>query len=248
MEIVRNAARIRRYRLIANAASITGLAVLGVGLVLSFQGNPTFFLAQWLTLVIGILLWQVSLNFSHRYVRSPRPDEELDEALKGTSYKSILYHYALPANHVLLTRAGPILFIIKPQTGKIAVEGEHGDRWKLSGSLYRRIFGQQQALGNPTREAVGEVTALVNFIKEKAPELEELPVGAIIVFTAPQAMVTLDIDASRIPALHIDELKKFVNRQLGRPLPPEQFKQLRAIFDEAAAKAGALEQPQEAAA
>lgn len=247
MEIIRNEARIRRYRLIANGASIAGLAVLGVGLVLSFQGNPQFFLAQWLTLVIGILLWQVSLNFSHRYVRSPRPDEQIDEALKGSSYKSVLYHYALPAYHVLLTRAGPIVFVIKPQTGKISVGGEHGDQWKLSGALYRRIFGQQQALGNPTREAAMEVTQLVNFIKQEAPELDELPVGAIIVFSAPQGLATLDIDDSRIPALHIDELKKFINRQLSRPLPPEQYKRLRAIFDAAAAKAGALA-PQEAPA
>ena len=232
MEIIRNEEKITRYRRISQFASIFGLTILGVGLFISLRGNPDQFVVQWITLLIGIAMWQISMNFAYKYARSPRPDEELDEGLKGANIKSYLYHYMLPAEHVLLTRSGVIVFSLKTQTGNISVGGENGDRWSRKGSMFKRFFGQEPALANPTRDALSQVDAVVKYIREKAPDLDEVPIGVIIVFLAKQGDVTLDVKESRIPAVHISVLKKYLRKQLGRPLPPEQFKRLREIFDD----------------
>ncbi len=230
MEIIRNDAKITRYRRISQFASIFGLSILGFGLFLSLRGNPENFLIQWVTLLIGIIMWQVSMNFAYKYARNPRPDEQLDEALKGSTFKSYLYHYMLPAQHVLLTRSGPIVMVLKTQTGTIKVTGEDGNRWVRSGSLFKRFLGQEPNLGNPTRETQAEIGKLVDYIKEKAPDLDEVPIGAIIVFLAPAGKLQLDAEASTLPVLHASALKKYLRKQLGRPLPQEQFHTLREIF------------------
>lgn len=239
MEVFRNDKKIDRYKMIAQVASLLGLSVLGVGLYLSFQGDPEMATVQLITLLVGILMWQVSLYFSNTYVASPRPDELLDEELRKASYKSHVYHYSLPLNHVMLTRSGPVAFVIKNQTGKISVEGDEGDRWRRRGWNFRRFLGQEPALGNPTREARASIGELVKFIKDKAPEIDQIPIGAIIVFTDPQVKATLDIKASGMPALHISDLKSYIKKQLGRPLPPETYRRLRTIFQEASIEAGA---------
>lgn len=230
MEVIRDEAKITRNRRISQAASFTGLGVLGIGLFISLQGNPDQFFIQWVALLFGIIMWQVSMNFAHKYARNPRPDEVLDEGLKGAGFKGILYHYVMPAENVLLTRSGPIVLIPKPQSGTITVGGPDGDKWSRKGSLFKRLFSQEPALGNPTRDAQYAIGQLVKYIEEHAPDMEEVPVGAIVVFLATTSEVTLDTKESRIPVVHVSALKKYLRKQLGRPLPPEQFKKLQEIF------------------
>lgn len=230
MEVIRNEEKISRNKRISQIASFSGLGILGLGLFISLRGNPEQFLLQWLALLFGIIMWQVSMNFAYKYARSPRPDEMIDEALSGAGFKGILYHFVMPAESVLLTRSGPIVLIPKTQTGTIGVSGENGDRWSRRGSLFKRIFSQEPALGNPTRDAQYGIGQLVNYINENAPDMEEVPVGAIIVFLAPTSELKLETQDSAIPAVHVSTLKKYLRKQLGRPLPPEQFKQLQEIF------------------
>ena len=231
MEIIRNDAKIKRYRQISQGASLVGLVILSFGLFLAFTGNEAAIFYQWLVLIVGILLWQVALNFSYKYVQRPRPDEVLDASLKSATYKSYLYHHYLPASHVLLTRSGPIVLLPKSQTGKISVVGnEKGDRWRRSGSLFKRLLGREPGLGNPTLEANVEISKLIKYIKEHAPELDEIPIGAVVVFTKPN--VSVEKDGPNIPVVEADELRKYIKKQLGRPLPPEQFRRLKAVFDE----------------
>lgn len=238
MEVIRNDAKIARYRKISQGASILGLAVLSVGLALAFTGNQAAIFYQWLVLIIGIMMWQVALNFTYKYVQRPRPDEVLDEALKSASYKSYMYHHYLPASHVLLTRSGPVVMLPKQQTGRVSVVGtEKGDRWRRHGSLFKRIMGREPGLANPTQEANLEISKLVKYVNERAPELDEIPVGAIVVFTQPEGKVTLEIDGANIPVIHATALRKYIKKQLGRPLPPEQFRRLKAVFDESVEEA-----------
>lgn len=234
MKIIRNEARITYLRRVSLFASLAGLGILSLGLYFSLRGDPNLVFVQWVTLMVGIIIWQLSLNFTYKYVRRPRPDQVLDEGLKAAISKSFLYHFILPANHVLLTRAGPIVIIPLIQSGKISVGGENGDKWRRKGAWWRRLLGQEPPLGNPTREAEKAIGNLVNYVKEHAPELEELPIGAIIVFLAPASQSTLDLEGSRIPAVHVDDLKKFIRKHVGRPLPHEQYKRLRKLFQETA--------------
>ena len=232
MRIIRNDARIKKLRMLTQAINIGGLLVLGIGMLLSFTSNTQYLMIQWITLLIGIAMWQLSLNLSYRYVRSPRPDQSLDQGLKAALPTSHLYHYVLPTSHVLLTRSGPIVFLPLVQSGHFQVSGENGDKWHWKGPILRRITGQDPRLGNPTKEIEAEVGKLVNYLKQNAPDLPELPIGAILVFTHPQA--TLDADQSRLPAVHLRDLKKLIRKVTGKPIAKEQYTQLYNLFEKSA--------------
>ena len=235
--VMRDEARIARYRKISQYTSLGGLLLLVGGMVLAFAQPVNFLLYQTIALIGGWTLSQIGLYLGHRYGRSPRMDEVLDEALRKTARNGRLYHYMLPAPHVLLTAAGPIVLAPKFQSGDISADG---DKWRQSGIGLRRFFGQE-ALGNPTREAESMVKALYRYIHENAPQLEaalgEVPIGAVIVFTSDKPKLkSLNVERSTIPALHHTKLSGYLKQQAqqGPALPPEQYEALRAAFDKAA--------------
>lgn len=231
MVIIRDEQRIRRLNLLSKVLSFLGIGALVVGMVLAFTGAEQALGWQLLALAAGWLLSQVGIYLAHRYVRSPRPDEVLDEALGRVARNGRLYHYILPASHVLLMDQGVIVLIPKYQTGKISVEG---DKWRQKGLGLRRFFGQEN-LGNPTREAETSVQALAAYIHKHAPEIEELPIGALIVFTAIDPK-DLDVSDSRWPAMHHSKVKSYLRRKRrAQPLSDETYAALQAAFDRRAA-------------
>jgi hypothetical protein len=157
----------------------------------------------------------------------------LDEAVQKAVRNGRLYHYLLPAPHVLLLPTGVIVLTPKFQGGSITADG---DQWKQSGLGLRRFFGQE-ALGNPTREAESMVKAIAGYISQQAPSVEEVPIGALIVFTNKGAQ-QLDVKNSRIPAMHYSKVKGFLRQQKqAKPIPAEDYAAIRAAFDK---KAGHL--------
>ncbi len=236
MVVIRNEKRIRRLRLISQVTSFLGFGALLAGLALLFiSDNPQVFVMQLGALLVGWLLSQIGIYLAHQYVRKPRPDEVLDEAVKKVARDGRFYHFILPAPHVLLLPDGIIVFVAKYQTGKIRADG---DNWKQSGLGLRRFFGQEN-LGNPTKEAVSSVAAVASFINKQAPEVEEVPIAAMIVFTT-KGESELDVKKSNIPAMHFTKVKGYM-KQHKRPerLPPPVYNALRAAFDERARKVGA---------
>jgi len=233
MVVLRDDERIARLKKWGQRASLIGMLFLIGGLFVIFVNPPNPFLLQTLALIVGFLLSQVGIYLTQRYARSPRPDEVLDEAVKKVARDGRMYHYLLPAPHVLLTQAGPIVFVLKYQTGKISAEG---DDWRQTGMGFlgfRRIFGQE-GLGNPTKEAENYIAALAKYIHENAPSIDEVPIGAMIVFTA-KNLDTLDVEGSRIPAMHFSKVKGYLRQQgLGESLPRGDYEALQAAFDEAA--------------
>jgi hypothetical protein len=233
MIIYRDEERITKLKKRGAQVSLVGFLFLAGGFVLLFMqeqlGNNVI-LFQTLALLFGFGLTQYGLYLQHRYGRSPRPDEVLDDAIKSVARDGILYHFLLPAPHVLLTPAGPIVFNLKYQTGIIRADG---DNWSQKGLGFRRFFGQE-GLGNPTKEAEKMVTALAGHISRNAPEVEEVPIGAMIVFTS-KNQDELDVSGSRIPAMHYSKVKGFMRQQgQGKPLPQKDYDALRTAFDEAA--------------
>lgn len=231
MIVLRDEARIARMKTFAKYASGVGFLILIVGLVLGFINPEEYLWLQVLALPLGWLLSQVGLYLAHRYLREPRPDEVLDDALRKVARNDRMYHYLLPAPHVLLTPGGPIVFVAKFQAGDISVEG---DRWQQKGVGFLRKLFSQESLGNPTREAERDVKALAGYIDKRAPEIEEVPVGAIIVFTTKHAG-DLDLEDSDIPAMHVTKLRGYFKEHVDRePLPKADYKALRAAFDQKA--------------
>lgn len=222
---------------ISQYTSLAGMGALAIGLFLAFTAsdNTQVFTYQLMALLAGWMLSQIGIYLAHRYVRKPRPDEVLDEALAKVARNGRLYHYLLPAPHVLLTPEGVIALIPKYQTGKISVEN---DKWKQTGIGLRKFFGQE-GLGNPTREAETTVGALANYIRKNAPDVAEVPIGALIVFTTKGA-VELDVKSSAFPAMHSTKVKGFLKQQRREPLPTAVYQSLRTAFDKAAI--GVMEQ------
>jgi hypothetical protein len=242
MIIYRDEERIEKLKKRSRRISLAGFLIMASGLIAYFLApslgefnERDVFLYETASLIVGFGLVQYGLYLQHRYVRSPRPDEVLDDALKSVGKDSVLYHYILPAPQVLLTPAGPIVFVLKYQTGIIRADG---DKWSQKGLGFRRFFGQE-GLGNPTKDAEKMVKALYGFISRQAPEIrdEELTILSIIVFTS-KNRDELDVSGSDIPAMHYSKVKGFLKqlKQQGKwePLPQAQYDALRGAFDEAA--------------
>ncbi len=234
MVILRDDKRIARLRSLSHVLRLSGLGVLLLGLILAFTGRTDLFTLQFLALLVGWILSQIAIYLDHRYVRTPRIDELLDEAVKKSNLKGRLYHYVLPAPHVLLTPAGPIILVAKYQGGQVALEN---GKWKQRGLGLRRFFGQE-ALGDPARDAQYQLGALARFLKKRAPDLEEVPIGVVIVFTNPN--VELQVGDSPIPVVRVKKLKEFLRQTQNRPLPAAHQQRLQVALD---AEAGPLAAP-----
>jgi hypothetical protein len=230
MIVIRDDKKIARYRLIGQVASFAGMAALIGGMVLIFVGDPqTVFYWQLLALLAGWMLSQVGIYFAQRYVRQPRPDQVLDEALEKVSKDGRLYHYILPAPHVLLLPSGIIVFVAKYQGGQITVQD---DKWKQHGMGLRRFFGQE-GIGNPTREAENSVAAVAHFLQKNTPQVEEVPIAALIVFTS-KGIKDLDLKGSTIPAMHYTKVKGFLKNQKREKMPAADYEAIQAAFDQQA--------------
>ncbi|NCF64587.1 MAG: hypothetical protein GWP61_01345 [Chloroflexi bacterium] len=231
MIILRDEIRIQRLKKIGQYTSFLGMGVLLAGLAIIFWGNENAILYQLVALGAGWAISQIGIYLGHRYGREPRSDQVLDDALKRVAQNGRLYHYLLPAPHVLLLPTGVIILHTKYQSGDITAEG---DKWKQSGVGLRKYFGQE-GLGNPSKEADRLVSAMANYIRKNAPEIEEVPMAPLIVFTT-KNIKSLDVKNSSIPAMHYGKLKGFLRQQKNAipAMPEEDYQALRAAFDKKA--------------
>ena len=78
------------------------------------------------------------------------------------------------------------------------------------------------------------VEALANFIRKNAPSVDEVPIGAMIVFTT-KGVKDLDVKQSTIPAMHATKVKGFLRQKRRDPLPEADYEAIKAAFDAKAA-------------
>jgi len=229
MKIVANEKLIRRNATLGQIASISSLVILIGSFVLSFQ-RPDLFVIAYGGLLLGFVLTQMGIYYGSRWGRSPRPDELINQALKGMDDRYALYHYILPAAHVLIGPAGVWVFLPKQQVGKVTYEK---NRWRIKGGGfiqgYLRIFGQE-GIGRPDLEVASEVEAAQKYFKKKLPD-DELPeIQPALVFTHPK--VEIEADAAPVPTLYASQLKEFIRKTAkGKTLPPETVKMLQKTVD-----------------
>lgn len=230
MEIFRDEERIEKLRKRGQRVTLIGFLILLAGFIVVFINTQNLaVLFQLVALLLGFTLTQYGVYLTHRYGRSPRPDEVLDDALKPAAKDGRLYHYLLPAPHVLLTKTGIIVFVLKYQVGNISVVG---DRWRQTGVGFRRFFGQE-GLGNPTKDADSAMAAIANYLRKNAPEIaeEDLPIAPMIIFTS-KAIENLDLTESSIPAMHFSKLKGYLRQKGGgEPLPEQIYLSIQKAFD-----------------
>jgi hypothetical protein len=250
MVVIRDEKRIARMQRISRYTSLLGIAALIGGLVIAFTNPERFFVYELLALAAGWLLSQVGIYLGQRYVRDPRPDEVLDKAVKPAAKNGRMYHYVISAPHVLLMPEGIIVFNPKFQRGDISVTGtEKGDKWKQRGVGLRRFFGGE-GLGNPTKEVQSMVGAVANHLKKHAPEVEEVPIAPIVVFTE-KGTQELTIDNPSVPVIHYEKLRGFLRQQWKRAedkpkMDRADYEAIRAAFDREAGDVLPQEEGEEA--
>jgi hypothetical protein len=228
MKVITNDRLIKRNARIGQIATFGGLLVLIGGLVITYR-NPAYASLSWVALIAGFALSQVGLYFGNRWGRHPRPDELVDQGLKGLNDQYSIYHYKAPASHLLVGPSG--LWVIMPyyQAGKIVYEK---NRYKQKGGgfmqKYLRIFGQE-GLGRPELEASSEVEAINKFIKKNIPDVEIQEPSVALVFINDKA--ELEVDNAPVLTIPLKELKSIVRKSAKeKPLSPEMIKQINDLF------------------
>jgi hypothetical protein len=210
MKIIKNEKLISRNSKIGQFTSLGALAVLGVGMYISFA-KPELFYYSLIALVVGFMMTQIGMFFTNRWGRTPRPDEQLDASLKGLPGETVIYHYVTPATHLLVGPAGIWILMPYHQRGKVSYAK---NRWKLSGGgfmqAYMTFFGQE-GIGRPDLELDNQIEALKKYFA-KQMEGDEVPeIKGVLVFTNEQ--IEIDDTNVPIPALQIKKLKEFMRQK-----------------------------------
>lgn len=220
MKIYSNEKLINRNRKIGNITSILSIAVLGVGMYFSFKDKDGSYLSlTFASLIIGFLLFQIGNFYMSKWGKSPRPDENLSNALKGLDDRYSLYHYTTPISHLLVGPAGVLCLIPYQQTGSIKFDASK-NKWKQSGgNFFLKAFGGE-GMGHPEREVNYTVEDATKFFKMKEIDLGSFTPEPVMVFTNNQ--VSLEAEGSEIPAILAPKLKDLIRKKAKtNPFPDE---------------------------
>ena len=212
MNIITNDKLVKRNKRIAQIASISGLVVLVGGMIISFQ-NQELINYSFGALIIGFILSQIGIYFTSRWGRSPRPDELINQALKGLDSKFEIYHYTTPASHFLVGPAGLWVLMPRSQRGVISL---YRGRWRHSGGgfmqTYLKLFGQE-SLGRPDLEMQNEIDHIQKYLSKKLPDLPLPEIQAALVFTNDQVDIRIPEDEiPPAPTLYLSKLKEFMRK------------------------------------
>lgn len=233
MRVTANTKLIRRRSRLGMTASLAGIAVLAAGMFASFgfREQAQLVWVPLVSLVIGFLLAQFGSYNLRRWGRSPRPDQVLEESMKGFDDRFHFYAWSLPAPYVLLSPQGVYTFVTRDQSGQITAKGSI---WKTKFSLARSfLFFSQEGLGNPTEEARVQAARLQEWLRNKLPDVQA-NVQPVIVFIDPRA--TLDITDPVVPVLDAKNMKKWLRGSgKGDTLKLVDFRALETLFAETAA-------------
>ncbi len=233
MRVTANTKMIHRRRRLGTITSLAGIAVLIAGMFASFNRNQQLVWVSLAALVIGFILAQFGSYYMRRWGRTPRPDQLLEESMKGFDDRYSFYIWTLPAPYVLLSPQGVYTFITRDQTGTVTTTGS---TWNTKFSLSRVLLVfAQEGLGNPTEEARRQAAQLQDWLHSKLPEVSA-NVEPVIVFIDPR--VTLQVTDPAVPVLDTKSVKKWLRGGgKGTALKAADFKALETLFAETAAAA-----------
>ncbi len=226
MKIYTNEKLINRNRRIGQVTTVASLAVLALGLYLSFQGSTQLITFSFLALIVGFILSQVGIYMGNRFGRRPRLDEKVDAALKGLDDKYSLIHYATPVSHLLLGPAGIWVILPYPTGGTITYQK---NRWRQKGgNFYLKVFAQE-GLGRPDLEVASNTSDLERFLEKNSPNVEHPPVQTVLAFTNEKA--NIDVKEAPTPTLSIIKLKDFIRKTAkDTPVSMDQINAVTELF------------------
>ncbi|OGO27770.1 MAG: hypothetical protein A2W33_08845 [Chloroflexi bacterium RBG_16_52_11] len=237
MQIISNEKLIHRNRNIARYSSILGLAILVGGMIISFS-RPELIIFSFAALILGFLISQVGIYFTNRWGREPRPDQLLNQALKGLDSKYRIYHFMSPASHLLVGPAG--IWILLPRHQKGVITYERG-RWRQKGGgflqVYLRLFAQE-GLGRPDFDISNEMQSLQKFFEKNMPAEDIPPIQAALIFTTDKAILQFnDTEEPPIPTLYINKLKELIRKNAkSKPIAVEKIQTIVQLLPEGEGK------------
>jgi hypothetical protein len=228
MKIITNEKMIKRNARLGQIATVGGLVVLVGGMVVSFT-KPSLAGFSWVALLIGFTLSQVGIYFGNRWGRHPRPDELLDQGLKGLNDQYSIYHYKTPVAHLLVGPSGMWVILPYYQVGKIVYEKL---RWRQKGGgflqRYLRAFGQE-GIGRPDLEAPAELSTITSFVKKRLPDVEIPEPNIALVFINEKA--ELEVENAPILTLPLKELKNTIRKTAKeKPLSTDLIVEINDLF------------------
>jgi hypothetical protein len=211
MKIIKNEKLIKRNARIGQYTSFAALGVLAVGMYISIKRQDLFIWSV-ACLLLGFVMTQIGMHFANRWGRSPRPDEQLDAALKGLPGDTALYHYTTPVSHLLVGPAGMWILKTYHQKGKLTYSK---NRWRLSGGgfmqAYMSVFGQE-GIGRPDADVANDIDAIKKYLtKHDIGEAEIPEIQAALVFTSDEAEI--DATDAPLPAMKAKQLKEFMRQR-----------------------------------
>lgn len=215
MNIISNEKLISRNAKIGQLTSLASLVILGIGMYISFT-NPKMINISVTALLLGFVLSQIGIYFGNRWGRSPRPDEQFNQGLKGLSKEYTLYHYTSPVPHLLVGPAGIWLLLPHHQQGTIVYDGK---RWKAKeggfAQNYMRIFGQEN-MSRPDLDASAQSDKLTRTLRKHMDENEIPPILGAVIFTSKNA--TVEAEDAPIATMHLRQLKPYL-RKVAKDAP-----------------------------
>lgn len=230
MKSLRNVPKMKRMATIANMLSISGLFLLLAGVLLNLFLPADYPLALAL-IIIGGAASVVGIYFANRWVKKPRPEDTLDNALKGMTNAYRFYHYPeLPYDHVLLTPEK----VMAVQT--VNIEGDflyEEGKWQEKMTFGRAIrYIVEEHLGNPIKEARD---AAANLSEHLAVECgQKIPVEGVVVFVHPGALIK--VKNAPILVATPEKFKNHVGAK-GTKLSDEIYARARTFLDSRIASA-----------
>ena len=212
MRIVTNKKLARRNRQMTNYLFFGTFGVLILGFIFInsslFTGEtpePLIILLQTAILPVAFILTIVSVRMTNLWARSPRPENAIEDGLKGLSNKSVLYnYYHFPARHVLICPQGIFAIVTRWHDQEFTIKD---GKFKSHKSVISRFFSaiRFDGVGKPFQDAEYARDRLKNMLSSIAPDAE---VNALIVFVDPSATLHFEDKVKDIPVLYADTKKK----------------------------------------
>jgi hypothetical protein len=209
-------------------APLTMLFLVG-GLITNFMSikQPQYFQPTLVLLAVGFIFATVSSYLTNRWVREPRADQVLTNALKKFGNDYILFNYTSTPAHILLTPNRLYVLVVKQQDGKITVNGRRFAR-SFSWKLFFRYFADE-GLGSPATEAENGAGKLHKLLSQQVPA-EDLPeIAPVVLFSNKD--VDLTITDPAVPVIRANEFKTFLrDEQKGKQISASQRQTLTRLM------------------
>ncbi len=228
MKVIIDRDKLRRRARFSHAASLGGMLAILVSVALPLW-RASLATVSMILLVAGFTVATVGIYFANRWVKRPRPEDTIDQALKGSSDAWRMYHYAFEAEHVLATPNGLIVIDSCNLEGTFIYKD---GRWrqKITPGRAMRFFVEER-FGDPIVRAMGQAGSVEAWLASKLADGTRVPVQAMVVFVHPA--VRLEVDGAPIPVVTPDRLRKRLPQNTPK-LPEDVFAKVRAILDQAA--------------